>query len=127
MVLPAGDILVISGDLTNHGTPQELHTFNQWLGAKCAPKYQYRVVIAGNHETCLSEKEWVGEQGREKVLQQLLTHATHYLCDSAATIMGIRFYGTPWVANSKLRASAFVWCVPYFGSQTCCALLWCGV
>jgi Icc-related predicted phosphoesterase len=82
--LPPGDILVHAGDLTRHGTLEELVEFNDYLGHL---PHQHKIVIAGNHDFCL---EWNPEESRE-----ILTNCI-YLQDEAVTLHGIQFYGSPW-------------------------------
>ncbi|KAK4493982.1 hypothetical protein PRZ48_015168 [Zasmidium cellare] len=48
--LPYGDILIHAGDLTNAGTPSEIQAQIDWLSSL---PHQYKVVIAGNHDTWL--------------------------------------------------------------------------
>lgn len=45
--LPPGDVLLVAGDFTSCGLPNEVHNFNKLLGKL---KYSYKVVIGGNHE-----------------------------------------------------------------------------
>lgn len=45
--MPKGDVLLHAGDFTTIGLEHEIQNFNDWL--KELP-YQYKVVIAGNHD-----------------------------------------------------------------------------
>ncbi|KAH0607387.1 uncharacterized protein H6S33_002421 [Morchella sextelata] len=51
--LPAGDLLLHSGDLTASGTMGELQDALQWIASQ---PHRYKVVIAGNRELCLDEE-----------------------------------------------------------------------
>jgi Icc-related predicted phosphoesterase len=82
--VPAGDILVHAGDVTNMGELEDVTAFNSWLGSL---PHTHKIVIAGNHDFCF-------ERSRE-ASEPLLTNCT-YLHDSATTVMGIRFWGSPW-------------------------------
>lgn len=82
--MPAGDILVHAGDLTRHGDLDELVDLNAWLGEL---PHRHKIVIAGNHDWCFME-------GAE-ACAYLLSNAI-YLQDSAATVAGVMFYGSPW-------------------------------
>ncbi len=82
--IPEGDILVHAGDITGCGSMEELEDFNAFLGEL---PHRHKVVIAGNHDFCF-ERE--AERSRA-----VLTNAV-YLQDEAATVGGIRFYGSPW-------------------------------
>jgi hypothetical protein len=52
-------------------------------------QFEYKVVICGNHEAELSRTH-TPQQIRER-----LTSATHYLHHEAATIAGLRIFGSP--------------------------------
>jgi len=82
--VPEGDILVHAGDLTNMGALEDVTSFNAWL---CSLPHPHKIVVTGNHDFCF-------ERTRE-ASEALLTNCT-YLHDSAATVMGIRFWGSPW-------------------------------
>ena len=84
LVVPDGDVLIHAGDLTAHGELDELTDVNAWLGSLPHP---HKLVIAGNHD-------YVCEQLPE-VLPQVFTSAI-YLQDTAVTIGGRTFYGSPW-------------------------------
>jgi Icc-related predicted phosphoesterase len=79
--LPSGDILIHAGDFTRQGV-EDIAEFNEWLGTL---SYQHKIVVAGNHDFPFETQDG----------SNLLTNAV-YLQDSAATIGGIRFYGSPW-------------------------------
>lgn len=84
VVIPDGDILVHAGDLTGGGSLEELEGELDWL--RSLP-HRHKVLISGNHDFCF-ERE--AEQARA------LCHGLVYLQDSAATIEGLRFWGSPW-------------------------------
>jgi predicted phosphohydrolase len=79
-----GDILIHTGDLTRHGSLDDVSEFNDFLGTLPHP---YKIVIAGNHDLCF-EKE-------RKACDELLTNCI-YLQDQEVTIDGVRVYGSPW-------------------------------
>ena len=84
--LPPGDILVHAGDITRHGTLEDVELFDEWVGM-LNRLYSYKVVIAGNHDFCFQEKP---AEARAR-----LTNAI-YLEDSGCEIEGLKFYGSPW-------------------------------
>lgn len=86
--LPHGDILVHTGSFTNRGTEEEYAQFNAWLGS-VADIYHYRIVVLGSRDVKLFGNDW-------DVMKHMLPNATHVLCHSEATVLGIRFYGCPW-------------------------------
>ncbi|PPQ73403.1 hypothetical protein CVT26_015795 [Gymnopilus dilepis] len=57
--VPNGDVLLHSGDLTNHGTIEDLEKTMSWLEAL---PHKTKIIIAGNHDMALHpawyEKEW---------------------------------------------------------------------
>jgi len=82
--VPEGDILVHAGDLTKMGELDSVADFNEWLGSLPHP---HKIVIAGNHDFCFEREREASEA--------LLTNCT-YLHDASATVMGARFWGSPW-------------------------------
>ncbi len=82
--IPEGDVLVHAGDITAHGTLEEVEAFNAYLGELPHPQ---KIVIAGNHDFCLEQTP--------EASARLLSNAT-YLQDQATTVDGFLFYGSPW-------------------------------
>ncbi len=80
--LPLGDILIHAGDLFHRGDLAEVNDFNAWLASL---PFAYKIIVAGNHDFCF-----------EHMSGQALVPAATYLQDSAITIEGIKFYGSPW-------------------------------
>jgi Icc-related predicted phosphoesterase len=80
--LPAGDILIHAGDFTRHGSDDDVAEFDDWLATL---PYQDKIIIAGNHDFPFETKDGT----------KLLSNGI-YLQDSAVTINGIKFYGSPW-------------------------------
>lgn len=100
--LPAGDILVHSGDFTNEGNEEEYTLFNDFLGY-IKNIYQYRVICIGKRDVKIFGNDW-------DRMKSLLTNATHILCHEEETVLGLRFYGVPWhwgyKTNGTLRRGA---------------------
>lgn len=98
--LPAGDILVHCGDITNVGELRVLEGFVDFLGRQ---PHRHKVVIAGNHDWCFSRdapitqaKELTDREARVAQAEELVRREATYLFDSATTIEGLRFFGSPW-------------------------------
>lgn len=89
MTVPDGDILIHSGDSTNHGSADEIRRFNEQLNRL---PHKYKVVIAGNHELLFQQEP---ERARS------LITAAIYLQDESVVIEGIKIYGTPWIPDFK--------------------------
>jgi len=84
LVLPAGDILIHSGDFMVDGrSVEEIDNFNLWLGSL---PFRHKLVIAGNHDTLFDQDA--------KLAQARLTEAT-YLQDSGVRLEGLNFWGSP--------------------------------
>jgi len=82
--IPEGDVLIHAGDLTRHGTLDDVKEFNDFLSTLPHP---HKIVIAGNHDFCF-EKD-------QKACEELLTNCI-YLQDQDVIIDGVKFYGSPW-------------------------------
>ena len=82
--IPNGDVLVHAGDLTRHGTLDDVREFNDFLGALPHP---HKIVIAGNHDFCF--------ESDRVAYEKILTHCI-YLQDQEVTLNGVKFYGSPW-------------------------------
>lgn len=50
--LPFGDVLIHAGDLTEHGSFDEIQTELRWLSSQ---PHRYKVFVAGNHDVLLDE------------------------------------------------------------------------
>lgn len=86
--LPEGDILIHSGGFTVNGTEEEYVQFDAWL-ASVKEMYHYRVVVAGLPDVKQCGNDW-------DYVKAMLPNATHVLCHSEATLLGMRIYGSPW-------------------------------
>jgi predicted phosphodiesterase len=86
--VPEGDVFVHAGDLCGWGTLAELGTVLDWLDRL---PHRAKVVIAGNHD-------WAFAREHERVTARaaLEEAGVVYLEDAAATVAGLRLYGTPW-------------------------------
>ncbi len=85
----AGDILVVSGDLSRSGTRDELLEVLDWIAAyPCAEK----IIIPGNHDRWAfdHQPDFAGECAQRSILLPL---------DRSVTLEGLHFYGMPWVAH----------------------------
>lgn len=99
--LPSGDILVHTGDFCTEGTVSEYEQFDKWL-ASVSHLYQYRVVCPGSRDVRVLGNDW-------DELRKRLPNATHVLCHNEATILGLRFYGSPWHWGHKCNYSVRKW------------------
>ncbi|KAH6603270.1 hypothetical protein Trco_008045 [Trichoderma cornu-damae] len=91
--LPAGDVLIHAGDLTNKGSISELSRAVRWLEEA---DFEAKIVVAGNHDVTLDEDFYFhhGDTFHNKVKQDpaecigLLASSPSitYLCHDSATI-----------------------------------------
>jgi len=84
--LPAADILLHTGDISNHGTDQELIDFNLWLG-ELSQRYANIIVILGNHDL----RSGVDNE----IVRAYLSNAT-VLFHEQIEVLGLKIYGLPW-------------------------------
>lgn len=115
--VPKGDILIVSGDISQSGLQKELEMFNIFLIELSIRKwFKHICFIAGNHENTLDDKFYNlhgwryhkvkqnAEDCREVLLRNLPPNV-HYLEDSYVILEGLKIYGTPWVIGSELFPS----------------------
>lgn len=89
--LPAGDLLVHAGDLTQNGTLEEAQAQLSWLAAQQG--FAHRVVIAGNHDFALRDRRSsLTFDGITFLQDETATLAMPYSSDSR----DLRVHGTPW-------------------------------
>lgn len=89
-VLPDGDVLLHTGDLTYRGLEHELKSVNEYFAMV---KHQFKfgiIFIAGNHDLMF--------QTNPTKARTILSEGV-YLQDSGADVDGIKIYGTPWVSQ----------------------------
>lgn len=82
--VPAGDVFLFAGDLSNHGSPDDLDDFDDWLGTLPHP---HKLVICGNHDFHFERHP---ADARRRI-----TNAV-YLEDSGASAAGLTMWGSPW-------------------------------
>lgn len=86
--VPAGDLVVHTGDFTLRGEHAECVGFLDWYGRL---PHRFKVLIAGNHDF-LAERD-------PDAFRALIPPNVTYLEDSLATLEGLRIWGspiTPW-------------------------------
>jgi predicted phosphodiesterase len=82
--VPDGDILIHAGDLTRHGTIEELAAVNEFLERLPHPD---KFVIAGNRDFCFE---------RQPVDSRRILTGARYLQDEEAAVGNLRIFGSPW-------------------------------
>ena len=106
--LPGGDVLCICGDSVPLEYQNDLAQSVAWFAldfSRWADSIPYKkvVFIGGNHDFYLEE---LGKAHSPSSVLKHLLPSSHkgqskliYLCDNSVEIEGIRFYGTPWIAD----------------------------
>jgi Icc-related predicted phosphoesterase len=83
--LPDGDVLLHTGDITAHGTADDLDDFLDWFGSQ---SHTHRVFVAGNHDTFL-------EVSAQETQDRARAAGVVWLNDSGIQIDGVSFWGSP--------------------------------
>jgi len=83
VVVPDGDVLVHTGDLSRRGSREDVRSFDRWLGEL---PHAHKVVIAGNHDFCFE---------RDPAARGWITNAL-YLQDEGCVVAGLKMWGSPW-------------------------------
>lgn len=83
--LPAGDLLLHAGDVSNHGRLDQIGQFLKWFSS--VGQFSYRVMIAGNHDFAFERTPHLAEN--------LVPDNVTYLNDSSAELGGLRLWGSP--------------------------------
>ena len=78
--LPDGDVLVHCGDISEHGTEEEVLDFLNWF---IEQPHAHKIFVCGNHDICLRQAEGIED----------LPNNVHFLQDRGVTIEGVRFFG----------------------------------
>jgi len=96
--MPAGDVLVHAGDVTNNGKRLQMESMSEWFRHLANIKYSHIVWVGGNHDFMLDA--FRTEQNEYAIDGRLFHHPNiHYLRDSGITIGGKHFWGTPWTIS----------------------------
>jgi len=88
VILPEGDVLVHSGDLTYRGSTHEIANELKSL-KKQATNFKNVIITAGNHD-------WLAEKDPTMMKTLCGDNGITYLLDSSVEIDGKVFYGSPW-------------------------------
>jgi len=83
----AGDILIVSGDVSKIGSQAEFTDTLEWMRDYPCPQ---RIFLPGNHDYFVEQ-----ETERAKIL--CLHFGVKLLIDELALIAGLRIYGCPWI------------------------------
>jgi len=73
--LPAGDVLLHTGDITGHGSERDYLDFLEWFSAQ---PFTERLFVAGNHDQFLEQEPEAAQRLAEAA-------GVTYLCDSGVS------------------------------------------
>jgi len=86
--MPAGDVLLVAGDICSYGRLEDIEDFGTWLlDQPC----RHKIIIAGNHDGPFQSNNDSALQALTRVEPNIT-----YLQDSSVNIEGVTFYGSPW-------------------------------
>jgi Icc-related predicted phosphoesterase len=91
--LPAGDIIVHSGDMSYGNSTEDVEDFIEWF---CKLDYKHKIFVAGNHDICFEHEDM-------KPIYSLPANC-HYLCHSGVKIKGVKFWGVPFLSSPQKLA-----------------------
>ena len=98
--LPAADILVHAGDLTNDGTADDVKKELDWLGNL---DYKYKIVIAGNHDSYFDPRSRRKEDNGLEIMTNDKKKGLFYLQHGSLTLefpehsRELTIYGAPQI------------------------------
>jgi len=84
--LDRGDVIIHCGDLTKRGNLEDVRSFATFMEKQ---NFTHKIVIAGNHDFCFEDER------REEAEQIFKASGICYLNDSALSIEGLKFWGSP--------------------------------
>lgn len=88
--IPDGDIFIHAGDLTARGSLDSLARMARQISRL---PHRYKIMVGGNHDRSLALNDpEIVRKARESLYPHMI-----YLQDETVEIMGIRFYGFPWL------------------------------
>jgi len=90
--LPAADFIVHSGDISHHGTEEEVLDFLNWF---IELPYLHKIFVTGNHDICLWDAEGIKD----------LPANVHFLQDKSIEINGVKFFGLAYNHNENMIPS----------------------
>eukprot|EP00927_Polykrikos_kofoidii_P045484 TRINITY_DN3949_c0_g1_i2.p1 TRINITY_DN3949_c0_g1~~TRINITY_DN3949_c0_g1_i2.p1 ORF type:complete len:361 (-),score=31.75 TRINITY_DN3949_c0_g1_i2:62-1144(-) len=102
--LPPGDVLVHTGDFTNHGSFAEVQAFAQWMSQQPHP---FKLVVPGNHDFLLDadyyEQYWsdwsTKKESTDQAIAAFKSRGVKVLMDDVIEIKGVTVAGSPWVTR----------------------------
>lgn len=104
--LPEGDILIHTGDFSDHGSPAELADFDDWLG-EVGQRFRHVLLIPGNHDWWHTVRESVTSKALDphaaicpSFMQEQFKNC-RVLINEEVVIEGLRIFGSAWAPWQK--------------------------
>jgi predicted phosphohydrolase len=94
--VPAGDVLVHSGDFTREGSLTDYIDVFDWLDAM---PHAHKILVAGNHDSLF---QYLTNITRKRIPKSVI-----YLEDSGTMIGGLKFWGSPWTRGDLSMAFTY--------------------
>jgi hypothetical protein len=111
--IPYGDVLIHSGDFTNHGSLAEVKSFVAWL--KGLP-HRTKIVVPGNHDMILDApyyskfwRDWsyIQESSVDALNEFSKAEGIFLLIDSGISVGNVKIWGSPRVPRYASWRTAF--------------------
>lgn len=99
--LPEGDILIHTGDFSDHGSPNEIADFDAWLG-EVGQCFRHVLLIPGNHDWWHTVRNGVGNgsidpsAAVEREFMQKKFKNCRVLIHEEVDVDGLRIFGSAW-------------------------------
>ena len=98
--IPAGDVLLHSGDFSRRGKPDEIQEFEHFLSSL---PHRHKIIIAGNHDLSFDLENQNSLRLNFPILSEFDANSAKsilksciYLEDSYCVIANYKIYGSPW-------------------------------
>lgn len=90
------NVLIHCGDFSHN--PKQVFSFSKWFSE--VPGYDYRIIIAGNHDM------YIETVGYQEYFDYCKEKNIIYLQDTSIDIEGVKFHGSPW--SNRFGSWAFM-------------------
>lgn len=104
--VPEGDILIHTGDFSDHGSPAEIADFDAWLG-EVGQRFRHVILIPGNHDWWHTIRQGVTNGAIDPhaavspgFMQQKFRNC-RVLINEEIVVDGLRIFGSSWAPWQK--------------------------
>jgi Icc-related predicted phosphoesterase len=86
LTIPAGDLIIHSGDFSSTGNQMDHILFSKWFGSL---PHKHKICVPGNHDRY--------SQDQTNLTKEMFkSNGVTLLIDEEITIEGLKIYGSPW-------------------------------